>query len=125
VRGTTARWCVLAVLVAGGLSACSDNGSSSGKDSGSSDKPVVVAITIKDGTISPNGDRVDVGVGQHVDLQVTADEPGEIHVHSDPEHEFQYDAGTTKLPEFEIDRPGIVVVESHTLDKVIVQLEVK
>jgi hypothetical protein len=125
VRATTARWCALAVLVGAGLSACSDDGDSGGGDGGGSDKPVVVDITIKDGSITPNGDRIDVGVGQPVDLEVTADEPGEIHVHSDPEHEFEYGAGTTKLPEFEVDRPGIVVVESHTLDKVIVQLEVK
>ena len=56
---------------------------------------------------------------------MTADEPGEIHIHSDPEHEFEYDEGTETLDQFEIDRPGIVVVESHNLDQVIVQLEVK
>lgn len=121
--GTTARWCVLAVVAAAGLTACSDDGDSGGK--GSDDKPVVVDITIKGDQITPNGDRIEVSPGQPIDLKVTADKPGEIHVHSDPEHEFEYDAGTTDLKEFEIDRPGIVVVESHTLDKVIVQLEVK
>jgi hypothetical protein len=111
------------VLAAAGLTACGDDGDSPSK--GSDDKPVVVEITFKDGSVTPNGDRIDVSPGQGIDLEVTADEPGEIHVHSDPEHEFEYGAGTTKLPEFEVDRPGIVVVESHTLDKVIVQLEVK
>ena len=33
--------------------------------------------------------------------------------------------GTTTLPPFTIDKPGIVDVESHALEKTIVQLEVK
>ena len=45
-------------------------------------------------------------------------------MHSEPEQELEYDAGTTTL-DLTIDRPGVVEVESHTLDQVIVQLEVK
>jgi hypothetical protein len=56
---------------------------------------------------------------------VKADAEGEIHVHSDPEHELEYGAGTTTLATFTIDKPGIVEVESHALEKTIVQLEVK
>ena len=41
------------------------------------------------------------------------------------EHEYEYAAGTTTLPTFTIDHPGLVTVESHTLEKTIVQLEVK
>ncbi|MEZ0578637.1 hypothetical protein [Nocardioides sp. MH1] len=125
MRATTARWIALAVITGAGLTACSTDDGGKKDTGGSDEKPVVVDITFKDGDVTPSGDRVDVSPGQPIDLKVTADEPGEIHVHSDPEHEFEYDAGTTDLPEFQIDRPGIVVVESHTLDKVIVQLEVK
>jgi hypothetical protein len=123
VGSTTARWITLTVLVGATLSACGTDDKSD--DDKGSEKPVVVQITFKDGEVTPNGDRIDVDAGQPIELEVTADEPGEIHVHSDPEHEFEYDAGTQKLDQFEIDRPGIVVVESHTYDKVIVQLEVK
>jgi hypothetical protein len=123
LRGTTARWIALAVLAGAALTACGDDDD---KGSGnSSEDPVVVEITFEDGEVSPSGDRIDVDSGQPVELEVTADEPGEIHVHSDPEHEFEYDEGTQTLEQFVIDRPGIVVVESHNLDKVIVQLEVK
>ena len=45
-------------------------------------------------------------------------------MHSDPEQELEYDEGTTTLT-MTIDKPGLVDVESHTLDKVIVQLEVE
>ena len=84
-----------------------------------------IEVTVEGDTVTPNGERVDVDRGEQVQLVVTADAAGEIHVHSDPEQEFEYDAGTTTLTLTNLDRPGVVEVESHTLDKVIVQLEVK
>ncbi|KRB74973.1 hypothetical protein ASE01_16500 [Nocardioides sp. Root190] len=95
-----------------------------GDDRTSTDEPVVIDIAIKDGEVDPSGDRVDVGAGQPVDLVVTADVAGTLHIHSDPEQELPYDAGTTTIP-IAIDRPGVVAVESHELDQVIVQLEVR
>ena len=84
-----------------------------------------IEVTVEGDSVTPNGERVDVDRGEEVQLVVTADAAGEIHVHSDPEQEFEYDAGTTTLTLTNLDRPGVVEVESHTLDKVIVQLEVK
>ncbi|MDN5743887.1 MAG: cupredoxin domain-containing protein [Nocardioidaceae bacterium] len=104
-----------------GLSAC---GSGSETSDAKSSDPVTVEITFKDGKVTPNGDRVEVKTGQPIDLVVTADEAGEIHMHTDPEHEFAYKVGTETF-KVEIDRPGVVVVESHKLDKTIVSLEVK
>ena len=74
--------------------------------------------------MTPNGEKVEVGVGQKIELHVTADAAGEIHVHSTPEQELEYDEGTTDLS-LTIDKPGLVDVESHSLEKTIVQLEVK
>jgi hypothetical protein len=108
------------VLLALGASACGDDDGGGG----STDEVKTIEITFADGDVTPNGDRVEVGVDQPIDLEVTADEPGEIHVHSDPEQELEYDEGETTL-KLQIDRPGIVEVESHALDKVIVSLEVK
>ena len=45
-------------------------------------------------------------------------------MHSTPEQELAYEAGTSTLP-LVIDQPGIVEVESHDLELVIVQLEVR
>ena len=84
-----------------------------------------IEITISGDSVTPNGARIFIDHGQPVTLVVHADKPGEIHVHSSPEQEFHYDSGTTTLPLTPIDRPGIVEVESHTLDKTIVQLEVR
>jgi len=110
----------LTVLVTtlGLASACSDDEPT---DTGGETK--TIEIKFSKGTVTPNGDRVEVGVGQPIDLVVEADEAGEIHMHSEPEQEFEYAAGTTTF-EIEIDKPGVVEVESHDLDKTIVQLEV-
>jgi hypothetical protein len=99
--------------------ACGDD-----SDGGGSKETKTIEITVSGDSITPNGDRIDVGVDQPIDLVVTADAPGEIHVHSEPEHEFEYQAGTETF-EMQIDKPGVVEVESHTLDKIIVQLEVR
>ena len=116
------------VMVLGlALTACgSDDSDASGSSGSGTDEPVTVDVTFADGTVTPSGDRVEVGVGQTVELVVTADEPGEIHVHSDPEQELEYagDGETTTL-ELAIDRPGIVEVESHDLDQLIVSLQVQ
>ena len=130
---TTARWIALALLVGAGLSACGndddggdgDSGNGGGNGGGNgSDQSVVVEITFENGEVEPNGERVEAETGQPIELEVTADEPGELHIHSDPEQEIAYDAGTETF-EIQIDRPGVVEVESHDLEQVIVQLEVR
>ena len=115
---------VLALLVCTvGLAGCGGNDSGSGDGTDLTTK--TIKITISGDSVTPNGDRIPAQVDQPIELVVVADAPGEIHVHSDPEHEFQYEAGTTTLPQFKIDKPGIITIESHTLEKTIVQLEVK
>ena len=94
-------------------------------DEGGDQPTKSIAVTIEGDDVSPNAERVDVKVGQKIEFVVESDAPGSIHVHSEPEHELEYAAGTTTLPPFEIDKPGIVEVESHELEKIIVQLEVK
>ena len=84
-----------------------------------------VAITIKDGKVSPRGERIDVEKGQKITLLVTSDADEEIHVHSDPEHTYQVRAGGSIEKSFTIDTPGQVAVEAHHLDATIVQLVVR
>jgi hypothetical protein len=49
---------------------------------------------------------------------------GEIHVHSTPEKHIEFPAGHSEVT-LKIDQPGVVDVEDHLLDKLIVQLEVR
>ena len=107
------------------LTACSDDSGSTGStgSSGSGGKGTTIEITIKGGKVTPHGDRVKAKVGQPVTLNIDADTSGEIHVHSSPEQEIAFDKGTS-TKKLTIDQPGIVDVEDHALEQVIVQLEV-
>ena len=83
----------------------------------------VIDVTFNGDSVTPNGEQIDVAVGQPIELDVTADEPGEIHVHSSPEQEFEYDAGSTTIEVKPIQAPGGVTVESHTLEKTLFKLK--
>lgn len=120
MRRTLASLAVLLTSLTA-LTACGGSDSPDESNTG----PKVIEVTVEGDSITPNGERVEVAVGQEVDLEVTADAPGEIHVHSSPEQELEYDAGESTLTIEGIDTPGVVDVESHDLDKVIVQLEVR
>ncbi|WP_395656910.1 hypothetical protein [Nocardioides sp.] len=116
------------LVCAAALGACggseSDGGLGADPSAGSGTEPKVIDVTVEGDSVTPSGERVEVEVGQPVTLHVTADAPGEIHVHSSPEQELEYEQGETDLELTPITTPGTVDVESHTLDKVIVQLEV-
>jgi hypothetical protein len=109
------------VLPLTAATACGDDAPAPGGDVATTQQ---IEVVFADGTVTPNGERVEVGAGDKIELVVKADAGGEIHVHADPEQTLEYGAGTTTLP-ITIDQPGVVEVESHDLDQVIVQLEVR
>lgn len=108
-----------------GLSACGgDDDKKTDEGCSSNDEPAkIVKVRFADGKVTPSGDRVEVDVCQTVDFVVAADDEGEIHIHSDPEQELAYEKGEKSF-KVAFDKPGLITVESHTLDQVIVQLEV-
>ena len=135
------RLAPLVLVLAASLSACGGDGdtdppatdqssssspSDSPSDSGSSstDDGVAVTVTREGDSFTPNGERVELGVDQTLVLTIEADEAGELHVHSTPEQEIAYDAGTSEH-EIVVDRPGVVEVESHEPDVILLQLEVR
>jgi len=109
----------LALALLFSLSACGDDDAGSATDEGP-----VIEVTREGDEFTPNGARVDAVIGEPVILSITADEAGELHVHSVPEQEIAYDAGTSEH-EITIDRPGVVEVESHDPDVIVLQLEVR
>lgn len=101
----------------------------SGDDGNGGDNPQrkdgdPIKITFLGDSVKPNGERVEVKVDEEIELVVTADAPGQLHVHSTPEQTFEYDEGTETFT-LKIDKPGVVDVESHELEQIIVQLEVR
>jgi plastocyanin len=114
-----------AVMIAG----CgSDTGTVSSSPNAGTAEPsgdAVVDIAIRDGEVTPQGDRVEVKVGQRVTLHITSDAHETIHVHSEPEQEFEVRDGDDVEKSFTIDVPGQVAIEAHDLDATIVQLVVR
>lgn len=127
-----ARLVPLALVTALSLTACGDGGdadppagtetstTTTDEDSASA----AVTLTREGDSFTPNGERVELGVDQTLVLRIEADEAGELHVHSTPEQDISYDAGTSEH-EITIDRPGVVEVESHDPDVIVLQLEVR
>lgn len=114
-RGSRLAPLTTALVLLCSLSACGDDGS---------DTSLTIDVTRDGDAFTPNGERVEAEAGQPITLAITADEPGELHVHSVPEQEIAYDAGTSEH-EITIDRPGVVEVESHDPDLIVLQLEVR
>lgn len=118
MRRTTAVLTPLFLAVAL-LAGCGDDEPDPGTSA-----PDAIEITFSDGSVSPRGERVEVEAGEEIELVVKADEPGGLHIHTQPEQELEYGAGTTNLT-LTIDEPGVVDVEAHELEIVVVQLEVR
>lgn len=84
---------------------------------------LVIDVTVNGDEVSPNGKRIQAKINEPIILVVTADRAGELHVHSTPEQQLEYGVGKTTLT-LTIDKPGIVEVEDHIAETVVVQLQV-
>ncbi len=88
-----------------------------------SDSGKTQVITIEGDTVSPSAKRIDIGVGERLAVTVTSDRAGELHVHSSPEQELPFRAGSTAL-DIVVTSPGLVEVEEHQSGAVILRLYV-
>lgn len=87
------------------------------------DEGLVLEAAIEGTSITPNGERVEVPLGEPVVVRVVSDRPGELHVHSTPESFVEFGAGRTSA-ELSFERPGIVEIEDHDTGFVLFQLQV-
>ena len=104
------------------LTGCSSD--SGDEKDGSPSQPQTVRITLTQDEVSPLGERLKVKAGEPLEVEITADRAGSLHVHSNPEQELEFVDGTVTR-ELTIEQPGVVEVESHDPDVVILQLEVR
>lgn len=124
LRRTSRRVTLLAAAGLLALTGCgSEDDTTDGDDAGPAGEPQAIELTITDDEIAPMGERVNVKAGEPITFEITADHEGSVHVHSDPEHSLDYSDGTT-THEITLDRPGIVEVEIHDPDVILVQLAV-
>ena len=84
----------------------------------------VIAIKLTGDSVDPAGEKVEVKANQPIVLQINADAAGELHVHSSPEKHIEFPKGGSEIT-LKLAQPGVVDVEDHKLDKLIVQLEVR
>ena len=87
---------------------------------------VTIDITIKDGQVQPNGEKINVTKGQTVVLNVTSDADDEIHAHTSGDgHELEVRAGKPAKGQLVAADTGSYEVESHHLEKIIAILVVR
>ena len=123
---------VLALAGCGGDDEPSTSEPSASESSGSGQSPTSkpangatqVDVTIEGDDVTPVAQAVQIGVGETVVLNVTSDRAGELHVHSSPEQEFEFEPGTSEI-EVTLDKPGSVDIEEHESDALIVRVLVK
>lgn len=114
---------LLAATVA--LTGCGSDSSSDGD--GASKETKTLSFSVENGKVTPNGESVTVAVDQPIEITVTSsDQAGEMHVHSTPEHSFEFTAGEKQTMEkFSISKPGVVPIELHDPALQVFRLEVK
>lgn len=83
-----------------------------------------IDITIADGSVTPNGERIEVGLNSEVTLNITSDVPEVLHVHG---YELQIDvpADTPVTRTFTADKPGTYEVETHESVIIVAKLVVR
>jgi heme/copper-type cytochrome/quinol oxidase subunit 2 len=78
------------------------------------------------GKVTPNGQKINVRVGQQVTLEVTSDRDDQIHAHIGGDgYELEVKAGVPTTGSFTLSSAGSFEVESHKLEKVIVILNAR
>lgn len=83
----------------------------------------VIEISLEDGEVAPNGDRVALPKGTILRLRITSDRVDEVHVHG-YDVEIPVTAGTIVIKNVTLDQVGRFEVESHEPAFTILQLVV-
>ena len=118
---------VLTLVTSLGVAGCGSDssGGTSGNDpSKDASSTQTLDVSINGKTITPTNKRVELSKGKPLTITITSDRPGELHVHSSPEEEIEFDKGKT-TKELTFKTPGVIEVEEHVSDTLIAQLEVR
>jgi len=99
--------------------------SASGTTPGSSGSvnTVAIKVAVANDNVSPAPTKIPVPLGSRVVLTVTSDVADEVHVHG-YELEKPVKAGGSATFDFIADQAGVFPVETHTSEKLLLQLQV-
>jgi sporulation-control protein spo0M len=86
---------------------------------------LVVQVTIKGGQVTPTNAQLTSSVGEPIVVQVNSDAADQLHVHSNPEHEFTIEPKPGQSFQFTVTVPGKVDVELHGLNRTIATIQVQ
>lgn len=85
---------------------------------------VTLEVRVEGDTITPKQQGIDVKPNQALVLLIDSNRSGELHVHSSPEKEIAFDAGTSTIT-LRFAQPGVVEIEEHDADVLIAQVTVQ
>jgi len=83
----------------------------------------VIEISLKDGKVSPNGDRLALAKYTILRLKITSDRNDEVHVHG-YDVEIPVKAGASVTKDITLEQVGRFEIESHDPPLTILQLVV-
>ena len=86
---------------------------------------LVIDVTIKGGTATPNNEQLQAAVNEPIVIRVYSDAADELHVHSTPEHSFDIGIGPAQSFQFTVAVPGSVDIELHELHTTIATIQVR
>ncbi len=86
---------------------------------------LTVDVTIAKGQVTPVNATLQAKVHQPITFRVSSDAADELHVHSEPDHEFKIAAVPNQTFQFSVDVPGNVDVELHHLDRTVATIQVR
>jgi hypothetical protein len=90
----------------------------------SEDAGPTLEVEVEGNEVKPVAEQLDLAVGERLTITVQSDRDGELHVHSDPEHTFDFGPGS-KTFRLTIDTPGSVDIEEHVSDALVARLLVR
>jgi hypothetical protein len=86
---------------------------------------LVIEVTIKGGQVTPTNAQFTSKAGEPIVVKVNSDAADQLHVHSNPEHEFTVEAKPNQAFQFTVAVPGNVDVELHQLNKTVATISVQ
>lgn len=125
------------LLLAGcGGSTSSESTSSSGAAPASTAAPqlsdqqepptrLVIDVTIKGGQVTPTNAQYASALNEPIVVRVNSDAADQLHVHSNPEHEFTVEPKAGQSFQFTVAVPGRVDIELHELHRTIATISVQ